>query len=177
MFIIPIYLFSEIFPGVSRGPICSSCTRAHSPVWPPLCDILFQFNRHSCVSYRECAASVRAWLRAVAVLGRLVVVQLGAGGGRGRSLRGRFVGVVVSAAAGLPRPAGGVRRLSRPLAGHAQPHRRAPGLVRRGRRRRDALPPAGRLLPGGPRRRLAEARSLLRRPAPATAAVSRPRVT
>jgi len=36
MFIIPIYLFSEIFPGVSRGPICSSCTRAHSPVWPPL---------------------------------------------------------------------------------------------------------------------------------------------
>ena len=32
----PIYLFSEIFPGVSRGPICSSCTRAHSPVWPPL---------------------------------------------------------------------------------------------------------------------------------------------
>ena len=117
----------------------------------------------------------------MAVLGRLVVVQLGAGGGRGRSLRGRFVGVVVSAAAGLPRPAGGVRRLSRPLAGHAQPHRRAPGLVRRGRRR-DALPPAGRLLPGGPRRRrrrrrLAEARSLLRRPAPAAAAVSRPRVT
>jgi len=36
MFIIPIYLFSEIFPGVSRGPICSSCTRAHSPVRPPL---------------------------------------------------------------------------------------------------------------------------------------------
>ena len=36
MFIIPIYLYSEIFPGVSRGPICSSCTRAHSPVWPPL---------------------------------------------------------------------------------------------------------------------------------------------
>jgi len=36
MFIIPIYLFSEIFPGVSRGSICSSCTRAHSPVWPPL---------------------------------------------------------------------------------------------------------------------------------------------
>jgi len=36
MFIILIYLFSEIFPGVSRGPICSSCTRAHSPVWPPL---------------------------------------------------------------------------------------------------------------------------------------------
>ena len=36
MFIIPIYLFSEIFPGESRGPICSSCTRAHSPVWPPL---------------------------------------------------------------------------------------------------------------------------------------------
>jgi len=33
---IPIYLFSEIFSGVSRGPICSSCTRAHSPVWPPL---------------------------------------------------------------------------------------------------------------------------------------------
>ena len=130
----------------------------------------------SCVPYRDCAASVRASLRAVAVLGRLVVVQLGAGGGRGRSLRGRFVGVVVSAAAGLPRPAGGVRRLSRPLAGHAQPHRRAPGLVRRGRRR-DALSPAGRLLPGGPRRRLAEARSLLRRPAPAAAAVSRPRVT
>jgi len=36
MFIILIYLFSEIFPGVSRGPICSSCTRARSPVWPPL---------------------------------------------------------------------------------------------------------------------------------------------
>ena len=41
MFIIPIYLFSEIFPGVSRGPICSSCTRAHSPVWPPL--LLYQY--------------------------------------------------------------------------------------------------------------------------------------
>ena len=36
MFIIPIYLFSEIFPVVSRGPMCSSCTREHSPVWPPL---------------------------------------------------------------------------------------------------------------------------------------------
>ena len=31
------FLFSEIFSGVSRGPICSSCTRARSPVWPPLC--------------------------------------------------------------------------------------------------------------------------------------------
>jgi len=30
MFIISIYLFSEIFPGVFF------CTRAHSPVWPPL---------------------------------------------------------------------------------------------------------------------------------------------
>ena len=34
--IIPIYLLSEIFPGVSRGPTCSSCTKAYSPVWPPL---------------------------------------------------------------------------------------------------------------------------------------------
>ena len=36
LLIIPIYLFSEIFHGVGRGPICSSCTRAHSLVWPPL---------------------------------------------------------------------------------------------------------------------------------------------
>ena len=34
--IIPVYLLSEIFPGVSRGPTCSSCTKAYSPVWPPL---------------------------------------------------------------------------------------------------------------------------------------------
>ena len=45
MFIIPIYLFSEIFPGVSRGPICSSCTRAHSPVWPPLQDSVLLWRR------------------------------------------------------------------------------------------------------------------------------------
>ena len=28
------------FSRVSRGPICSSCTRAHSPVWPPLLYLL-----------------------------------------------------------------------------------------------------------------------------------------
>jgi len=44
MFIIPIYLFSEIFPGVSRGPICSCCTWAHSTVWPPLGGILDEWR-------------------------------------------------------------------------------------------------------------------------------------